>query len=283
MNAPQNVIAIVFDFDDTLTDDSTTKLLEHHGIDSQNFWKHDFDKLVKTGWDPTLGYLHLILQNIGRDKPLGMLSNENLRQFGKTLKLYRGLPALFKHLKKLAASHTPSNPHVEFYIVSGGIEEIIRGSKIAKHVDGICGCRFEETDGVISHVKNVVSFTEKTRYLFEISKNVVNSKRDTPYAVNTKVDQSALRVPLRNMIYVGDGLTDVPCFSLLQKSEGKGFGVFDPTKDGSPKKAWEQLVAPKRTTNLNSPKYARTDDLGALLIAAVESMCTEMDIQTKTA
>lgn len=72
-------------------------------------------------------------------------------------------------------------------------------------------------------------------------------------------------------------MTDVPCFSLLDHFKGRAFGVFDPKKAGSPKKAWEQLVVPKRVTSLNAPKYRRTDELGSLLRTAVKRLCLEMD------
>jgi hypothetical protein len=85
------------------------------------------------------------------------------------------------------------------------------------------------------------------------------------------------------MIYVGDGLTDVPCFSLIQRFGGKAFGVFDPAKDGVAKKGWEKLVAPRRVMTLNSPKYRAKDDLGALLRAAVNQICVELDLRTQTA
>ena len=68
MSAPQNVIAVVFDFDDTLTDDSTTKLLEFHGIDPADFWKNKAASMLSGGWDPTLAYLKLILDEVGRTK-----------------------------------------------------------------------------------------------------------------------------------------------------------------------------------------------------------------------
>jgi phosphoserine phosphatase len=283
MSAPQNIIAVVFDFDDTLTDDSTTKLLAHHEIDTDDFWKVKIKALVDDGWDPTLGYLKLILDNVGPDKPLGNLSNKKLREFGAALPLYRGLPKLFSDLKKLTSHHPVSNPVIEFYIISGGIEEVIRGSKIANHVNGIWGCRFAETDGVISHIKNVITFTEKTRFLFEINKGIADPNRTNPYQVNQDVPASIRRIPLGNMIYVGDGLTDVPCFSLLNKAGGEGFGVFDPSRAGSPKKAWEQLAAPHRVTSLNAPKYGPRDELGALLRVAVQQMCMRLDVRAKTA
>ena len=79
------------------------------------------------------------------------------------------------------------------------------------------------------------------------------------------------------MIYIGDGLTDVPCFSLLDHFGGRAFGVFDPKKAESPKKAWEQLVVPRRVTSMNAPKYGRTAELGSLLRTAVKRLCLQMD------
>ncbi|MFN0016791.1 MAG: hypothetical protein ACKVP0_00950 [Pirellulaceae bacterium] len=280
MSAPQNVIAVIFDFDDTLTDDSTTRLLEHHGIDPVDFWKVKAASLLKGGWDPTLAYLKLILDEVGPGKKLGNLTNQKLREFGSTLKIYSGVTTLFKDLKKIALEHPLSNPAVEFYVVSGGLEEIIRGSKIAKDLTGVWGNRFWEDPqrGCVSHLMNVLTFTEKTKHLFEINKGIVEKTRVEHYAVNQHVEQSARRVPFKNMIYVGDGLTDVPCFSLLQANQGNGFGVFDPKKEGSPKKAFETLVTTQRTKTVNSPHYGKNDDLGAFIRAAVHGICVRLDL-----
>lgn len=278
MTAPQNIIAVVFDFDDTLTNDSTTALLEAHHIDAIDFWSVKQAKLVQSGWDPTPAYLKLLLDNVGKGKPLGKLSNAKLRQFGSKLKIYPGLPGLFKDLKNLASEHQLSNPGVEFYVISGGLEEIIRGSKIAPHLQGIWGCQFEEADGEIRYIKRVVSFTEKTKYLYLINKGLGDT--DQPYAVNKDIKKENRRVPFENMIYLGDGLTDVPCFSMLTHFGGKAFGVFDAKRTDAPKKAWEQLVAPQRVTSMNAPKYRKKDDLGSLLRAAVTSLCLSMDART---
>jgi hypothetical protein len=171
---------------------------------------------------------------------------------------------------------------VEFYVISGGLEEIVRGSAIAKHLTKFWGCQFAEEGGQIKYIKSLVSFTEKTKHLFEINKGLI-SKDTNPYAVNERVEQSDRRVPLENIIYLGDGLTDVPCFSLLERGGGTGFGVFDPKKVNSPKKAWEKLLAPKRVSSLNAPKFRKTDELGSLLRAAVKSICLRMDTRTGAA
>lgn len=283
MSAPQNVIAVVFDFDDTLTDDSTTQLLQSAGIDAADFWKNRAASLLKSGWDPTLAYLKLILDEVGDGKPLGRLTNAKLREFGASLKIYPGIASLFKDLQSIAEAHPLSNPAVEFYVVSGGLEEIIRGSKIAKHLHGIWGNCFVENEGRIAHVKNVVTFTEKTKHLFEINKGIVAKSRIEHYAVNQQVAPSARRVPFKNMIYVGDGLTDVPCFSLVQHFGGTGFGVFDPKKEGSPKKAYETLVTTRRTISTHSPHYRKTDDLGAIIRAAVAQICGRLDLELQRA
>ena len=80
-----------------------------------------------------------------------------------------------------------------------------------------------------------------------------------------------------------DTLTDVPCFSLLDRFGVTPFGVFDPRKEGSPKKAFETLVATKRTIAMSSPRYGEHDDLGALLRAAVKQICLRLDVESQTA
>ncbi len=254
-------------------------MLGEHGIDVEAFWLRARE-FVKQGWHPTLSYLKLLLDHVGEGRPLGKLNNADLREFGGTLRFYPGIPGLFRELQALVKEYPISNPAIEFYVVSGGLEEVVRGSKIASCMTGIWGCRFAEEDGQLRFPMNVVSFTEKTKCLFEINKGFVEGAATAPYRVNEFVAPENRRVPFSNMIYVGDGLTDVPCFSLIEKNGGLPFGVFDPKRKDSPKKAFEQLVAPKRVKTMNAPRYRKTDELGALLRAAVAQKCIEMDIRT---
>jgi len=233
MSAPQNIVAVIFDFDDTLTDDSTTKLLERARIDTKDFWEGQMKRLTDDGWDPPLAYLKLILDNIGEGKPLGKLTNGDLRTFGATLDFYKGIPEMFAELQEVTKQFRATKPSVEYYIISGGLEEVIKGSKIASHFHGIWGSRFHESDGQIQNVKNSLSFTEKTKYIFAINKGVESRIREEPYVVNENVEQANRRIPIENMIYIGDGLTDVPCFSVMKQFGGRAFGVFDPKKNTS--------------------------------------------------
>ena len=100
MSAPQNIIALVFDFDDTLTDESTSALLQSAGIDTAKFWQKKAKTLLEEGWAPTPAYLKLLLDNVGPHKPLGKLTNQKLREFGAGLKFYPGIPGLFRWISE---------------------------------------------------------------------------------------------------------------------------------------------------------------------------------------
>ena len=119
MAAPQNIVAVIFDFDDTLTEDSTTKLLERYGIDPQDFWANRMKCLTDAGWDPPLAYLKLILDNVGEGKPFSNLTNKNLRAFGATLDFYQGIPKLFTELQELVRQHEISKWVRKTFLTSG--------------------------------------------------------------------------------------------------------------------------------------------------------------------
>ncbi len=282
MPAAQNVVAVVFDFDDTLTEDSTSRLLEHHGIDADAFWKQRVNALVEDGWDSALAWMYALLEETEPGKSLAGLSNAALREFGAELEMYTGLPQLFHDLRGIAAGFAESKPTVEFYVVSGGLEEIIRGSSIAPEFRAIRAGRLWENDqGVVSRIKNAVNYTGKTRYLFEINKGLLVDNAEKPFAVNEHVADTDRRVPFENMIYVGDGLTDVPSFSLLKARGGMAFGVVDPARLSKARKAWEKLVAPERVKAVCEPKFGETDLLGRLLRLAVEDVCTRIELRSQ--
>jgi len=122
-----HTLALVFDFDDTLVPDSTTRLLKQCGVDTEKFWKKEVKELVTSGFDTTLAYLQLMLEKIGEGKPLGKLTNKDLRKFGATLdsEFYIGIPGLFKDLRALV--RTFKTIQIEFYVISGGLREAIEG------------------------------------------------------------------------------------------------------------------------------------------------------------
>jgi phosphoglycolate phosphatase-like HAD superfamily hydrolase len=276
------VVAVIFDYDDTLLPDSTSALLEAHAIDPGKFWAEDAKRLVDQGYDPPLAYLNLLLDRVGKDRPLGPLTNAALRDFGATLDttFFPGLPQIIEDLKTEVAAYR--DVAVEFYIVSGGLEEVILGSSIVRdHFDGVYGCQFGEDpdSGLIRYVKRCVTFTEKTRYLFEINKGISpDASKTQPHLVNEFVDEDLRRVPFDQMIYIGDGLTDVPCFSLVNKNRGVTFGVYKRGTE-SAKQAFQRFLATDRVKSLYSPDYTEDADLGAMIRAAVASTATRVALK----
>lgn len=270
-------LAVIFDFDDTLMPDSTTAFLASRGIDTRRFWQHEIKDLVSLGYEPSLAYLNKILDFSGDGAPLGKVTNHDLVRFGEKLdsEFFPGLNAMFKDLRAIART-VSADINVEYYIVSGGLQALIEGSGfVRKHFSAVYGCQFSEhaQTGEIQHIKRCVTFTEKTRYLFEINKGIRPEQvLQNQYMVNTDIPLKRRRVPFKNMIYVGDGLTDIPCFSLVQRMGGLSFGVFNPQEQASAKRALMEFLHTDRVISMHAPKYRKNDELGSLLRAAVSSI-----------
>jgi phosphoserine phosphatase len=272
-------IAVVFDFDDTLAPDTTTALLRDAGVDTDTFWRETVKSLVEEGYDPAVAWLDQVLKYARPGGPLEGLSDEVLAHRGRDLddQFYEGLPEMFDDLRSRVAEVRDAS--VEFYIISGGLKELLQGSEVVnRNFEAVYASQLgASTDtGVYDRIKRVVTFTEKTRYLFEIHKGIlpVDSQKN-PFLVNQDVHPDARRIPFRNIVYVGDGLTDIPCFSLVQKAGGTAFGVFDPRREESAKRAFLEFMQPHRVTGMHSPDYRADADLGALLRMAVTTKAME--------
>ena len=262
--------------------DSTTALLEHYGIDSKEFWTQRATKLVEAGYDPPLAYLNLILRDVAPGRPLDGLTNAKLAEFGRDVvdkTWFPGLPALFEELREL--TDQSRDVSIEYYIISGGLQAVIEGSPtVQKYVSGVYGCQLAESaeTGAVAEVQRCVTFTEKTRFLFEINKGISAAEaRTKPHLVNRKIDDAQRPVPFSNMIYVGDGLTDIPCFSLVEKGGGSSFAVFKPGEE-SAKRSFQELLATGRVRSMHSPDFASDADLGAILRLAVASRASAMQL-----
>lgn len=280
------VLAVIFDFDDTLLPDSTSALLRGCGLDPEDFWANRARELVNEGYDPPLAYLNLLLREVGQGKPLGELTNAGLREFGRSLDVtwFPGLPGLFEDLRSIASGYRDVS--VEFYIISGGLQAIMEGSEhVSTYFSGVYGCQLGEDreTGLVRYIKRCVTFTEKTRFLFEINKGIPPAEAATkPHLVNQSVPEDTRPVPFSNMVYVGDGLTDIPCFSLIEKGGGVAFGVFQRGRE-SAKQAFQQFLATRRVRTMHFPDYRAEAELGALLRAVVETMCSNLMIRSARA
>jgi phosphoserine phosphatase len=279
--AEKSTIAVIFDFDDTIAPDSTTRLLEDNGVDSDEFWTTEFPKLVHAGYDPTIAYLSLLLEHVADGGVLAGLSNEDLAEVGEDLSddVFTGFQDLINDLEKIADGY--ASVEIEFYIISEGLYNIIAATDIADRFNAIYASELDKTDGSVDRIKRAISFTDKTRYLFEINKGISPADaRENPYLVNSEIPKRDRHVPFENMIYVGDGLTDIPCFSLVKDRHGRAFGVYDADEPSPKQRAIQSLGSQQRTLgSVNPPHYGEESRLGSLLRLTVEGMCAERTIE----
>lgn len=236
----QNVIAIIWDFDKTLINGYMQEpIFKKYGIEEKNFWKEvnsmpqEYKKQgIRVNEDTY--YLNHFLKYVKEGK-LKDLNNMMLFQLGKEIEFCKGLPEFLKELKDLVVNDKRYKKYdikLEHYIVSTGLTQMIKGSQICEHVDGIWGCEFlEETikdsDNndikVISQIAYAIDNTSKTRAIFEINKGINFFEQVN---VNSKMPDENRRVPIKNMIYIADGPSDVPVFSVVKKNEGRTFAVY---------------------------------------------------------
>jgi hypothetical protein len=223
LNQPHNIIAIVYDFDHTLSphymQDHT--ILRHAGIDPKEFWPSCTALINEKGYDQELAYMKRMLEI----ETIRSLSNKDLEKMGANLTYFPGVPDCFEELNALFSpqEYEELEIRIEHYVVSSGLKAILKGSHIAPYVKDLFGCEFDEEDGHISFPKRTISHTQKTQFLFRVNKGLLKMDQD----VNDHMPEEARRVPFRHMIYVGDGPTDVPCFTLMKKNGGFAVAVYN--------------------------------------------------------
>lgn len=245
----KTTIAIIWDFDKTLIPGyMQDPLFRYYKVDGRSFWRevNALPKYLRREGNEMVAedsiYLNHILSYVRAGVFKG-LNNKLLRQLGGELEFYPGLPDFFLAVKDFVADdpvYCKYDIKVEHYIVSTGLRQMILGSKIAKYVDGIWACEFVEMrlppgflrDGppevaeeeiVIQDIGYVIDNTTKTRAIFEINKGV---NKLEGIDVNSYIPRSERRIPFQNMIYIADGPSDVPVFSLINQNGGRTFGVY---------------------------------------------------------
>lgn len=226
MDGKQPIIAICYDFDKTLS----PKDMQEYGIipslkvRPEKFWKQS-NELAKTNkMDKTLAYMHTI---IDRANGKGVtFKNSDFTKHGESVKLFNGVETWFERINQYALDN---GILVEHYIISAGIKEVIQGTSIANYFKEIFASSFHyDIYGKPIWPCQVVNYTQKTQYLFRISKNKTDLSDE--YSVNENIMDIKRRIPFKNMIYIGDSDTDIPAMKVLKNQGGVSIGVYDPEK-----------------------------------------------------
>jgi len=242
----QTVIAFLWDFDRTLIPGNQQEaLFAEYGVDEATFWKEveglvEFHSLNGALVARDAAYLLHILSYVESGVFTG-LTNAKLRELGGKLQPSPGMPDFLEASRERVASNprlAAEGITVEHYVVSTGIRPMIAGSPLAPHLDDIWANSFierqappgylerlpvESGEHPISHLSYVIDNTSKTRAIFEINKGV---NKNPSIDVNARMGLEQRRVPIRNMIYIADGPSDIPSFSIVNERGGKTLGVY---------------------------------------------------------
>ena len=239
------------------------------GIDGKKFWGRCHELVAAQGYDNELAYMKALLDYLEIDRP----TNARLRELGAGLKFFPGLPEMFEEFETglLSAQHQAHGIRVEHYIISSGLKALIDGSRIAPHVRAVFGCEFaEDADGRITFPRRVISHTQKTQFLFRINKGLLEHSQD----VNDHMPTELRPVPFEHMVYVGDGPTDVPCFTVVRQHGGHAIAVYNPEDPArsSFKKCYQLSTHADRVRHIAPADYRR----GSHLRLLIEQMVSEV-------
>lgn len=214
------IVAIMYDFDKTLSSDDMQNygFIPSLGMTPNEFWSRTQQISDKEGLESTMAYMYMMVKCC-KEKNI-KLTKSYLNELGKNIKFYEGVTTWFKRINQIGED---LGLEVEHYIISSGNKEIVDGCPIAHQFKAIFGCEFFYAEnGEAIWPKLSINYTSKTQFLFRISKGVLDTTDDK--SVNIKVEEK--RIPYHNFIYLGDGLTDVPCMQLVKEKGGKSIAIY---------------------------------------------------------
>jgi hypothetical protein len=183
----------------------------------------------------------------------GTFTRDRFEEYAATVRFFPGVRRLFPELRRFTAKRDP-RARIRFYLVSSGLDTVLSRTAVAREFDGIYASAFHfgPKSGRIVVPKRVVSFTDKTRFLFAISKGIEPAEYfRNPERVNCRIHSGEYAVPFSRMMFVGDGFSDVPCFAVLRSFGGAGIGVY---KRSRLKNALN-LVEDRRVSTIASVDY----------------------------
>ncbi len=218
------IVAICYDFDKTLSPDDMQAqgYIQSVGYDVDEFWAATGKLARENDMDSNLAYMYKMVQEAEGNL---VFTREALREYGSKVKLFEGVEAWFERISEYGAKQ---GVRVEHYIISSGLKEMIEGTGIAKSgaFERIYASSFYfNENGTVKWPAQVVNYTNKTQFLFRISKGVLDINDG---GVNDYFEPDEIRIPFRNMVYIGDSDTDVPCMKLVNSYGGHSIGVYNP-------------------------------------------------------
>ena len=216
------IVAVMYDFDRTLCtkDMQDYSFIPSLGMTESEFWRITNEMWQREHMDSVLAYMYAMVK-ISREKNIP-LRRESLVDMGKNVELFKGVEQWFDRITRYGLEN---GVQIEHYVISSGMKEIIEGTSISRCFKSIFACEFlyDENGGAV-WPKTDVNYTNKTQFVYRINKGVLDVANDLD--LNRSMPEDSKRVPFTNMIYIGDGLSDVPCMKMMKAYGGYSIAVY---------------------------------------------------------
>ncbi|WIJ24977.1 HAD family hydrolase [Devosia sp. RR2S18] len=269
-------IAVVFDFDLTLAVGTFDALLRRCGQDPDNWKAENVNPLQQQGWEEVLAKVFALIELSGESD--ASITRELLKEVGRGLELFDGVPDLFGRLRQAAEQVRPGL-ELEFYVVSSGLADIISHTTIATEFKAIWATQlhFDDEDRVC-FPKLIVTHPEKVRYILALCKGLDAAGPNAPSEVYSELPDEQWHTSLDQVVYVGDGSSDMSVFQFLNSRGGIALAVYK----GQESDDWQsagRMSPDRRVENLASADYRSGGELMQSLCLAVESIAHKVALR----
>lgn len=273
-------MAIAYDFDGTLAPGNMQEynFIPDLNMDKGEFWE-EANEMAKThDMDEVLAYMHLMLLK-AKEKKIS-IREDAFMKYGEKITFFEGVEDYFERINNYAAQ---KNIHLEHFIISSGLREFVKGTAIAKHFKSIFASGFQyDQNGIACWPALVVNYTNKTQFLFRINKGIYNSYDNT--LINKSMPEDERTVPFSNIVYIGDGETDVPAMKMVNLYGGTTIAVYNPLskptahRPKSSKDICLDLIRQNRADYIAPTNYSEGGELDTMLKKIIDKTAMEQDL-----
>jgi 2-hydroxy-3-keto-5-methylthiopentenyl-1-phosphate phosphatase len=273
-------IAIAYDFDGTL---APGNMQEHSfipslGIGTSDFWIEVKKEARENDMDEILSYMDLMIRK-ARNMNIPV-RRKDFEKYGREITFFDGVEDYFERINIYAKER---GINIDHYIISSGLREFVKGTKIAKYFKNIYASGFKyDANGVATWPALAINYTNKTQYLFRINKGINNSYDNTE--INKFKTELERPIPFNRMIYIGDGETDVPAMKMIKFQGGTAIAVYNSKirakkNKRSPKQICEELIIQNRADYITPADYTENSDLDKVIKLVIDRISSEIELK----
>ena len=253
----KNIIALIYDFDGTLSPQPMQEytVLPKIGIKPDEFWSDVGREVERTGGEDIITYMRLMYERA--DSAKVPFTRDDLKKMGQNVPYFEGVDDWFDRMDAYVAEHSQDRVETRHYIISSGLKEILEGVSIYERFHNVFASEYYfDHYGHARYPNRVITDTTKTQYLFRINKGI----EDLSKSINDHMPEIERPIPFGNMIYFGDGLTDVPSMAVTRANGGYAVAVHRPGKSKDIKTC-KTLLLEKRCDFYATADYRDASDL----------------------